>query len=287
MFLNLPKIEPQLRQWFDSVEPLWTNNARTITKSWLKEGLKLRCITRDLKWGIPVPLKEYENKVFYVWFDAPIGYISITSRYTKDWKEWWLQKDESKKIELFQFMAKDNVPFHSVMFPSTLLGVNKGHTLVSRIISTEYLNYENGKFSKSRGIGVFGNDAQNTGIDSDIWRFYLASSRPEGGTDSSFSWDDLAARNNSELLNNLGNFINRALMFCEKNFNSTISSIALNNEDLNLLALINREFKGYIISMEKVRYRDAIRHLLAISRFGNLYLQSEQVFLFLIVLKIT
>jgi methionyl-tRNA synthetase len=275
LFLNLPKIEPDLRQWIESVDLMWTNNARVITKSWIKEGLKPRCITRDLKWGISVPLSGFEKKVFYVWFDAPIGYISITSRYTKEWKKWWQPNDESTKVELFQFMAKDNVPFHSVMFPSTLIGINKGYTLVSRIMATEYLNYEDGKFSKSRGIGVFGNDARETGIDADVWRFYLAASRPEG-QDSNFSWNDLATRNNSELLNNLGNFINRALVFCEKNFNSTIADICLNSEDLILLALVNREIKGYITSMEKARYRDAIRHTLSISRQGNLYMQTEQ-----------
>jgi len=275
LFLDLPKIEPKLREWIDSVDMMWTNNARVITKAWLREGLKSRCITRDLKWGIPVPLKGFESKVFYVWFDAPIGYISITNRYTKDWRQWWQPKDESVKVELFQFMAKDNVPFHSVMFPSTLLGVNKGHTLVSRIMATEYLNYEDGKFSKSRGIGVFGNDAQETGIEADIWRFYLASARPEG-QDSSFSWNDLATRNNSELLNNLGNFANRALVFCEKNFDSIIGNITLNADDLILLALINREIKGYVSSMEKTRFRDGIRHMLAVSRQGNLYMQTEQ-----------
>lgn len=275
LFIDLPKIEPKLREWIESVDMMWTNNARVITKSWLKEGLKSRCITRDLKWGIPVPLAGYESKVFYVWFDAPIGYISITSRYTKEWRKWWQPTDESAKVELFQFMAKDNVPFHSVMFPSTLLGVNKGHTLVSRIMATEYLNYEDGKFSKSRGVGVFGNDAQDTGIEADIWRFYLASTRPEG-QDSSFSWNDLAARNNGELLNNLGNFANRALVFCEKNFKSTIANIALNADDLILLALINREIKGYVTSMEKTRYRDGIRHLMGISRHGNVYMQTEQ-----------
>lgn len=276
LFIDLPKIEPDLRQWIDSVDAHWTHNARTITKSWLREGLKSRCITRDLKWGIPVPLKGFESKVFYVWFDAPIGYISITSKYTKEWKQWWQPEDNSKKIELFQFMAKDNVPFHSVMFPSTLLGVNSGYTMVSRIIATEYLNYEDGKFSKSRGIGVFGNDAQDTGIPADIWRFYLAAARPEG-QDSSFSWNDLATRNNSELLNNLGNFINRALVFCERSFNSTIATIILNPDDLILIALINRELKGYITSMERTKYRDAIRHLLGISRQGNMYMQAEQV----------
>lgn len=274
LFIDLPKIEPKLRMWIEATDSHWTHNARVITKAWLREGLKSRCITRDLKWGIPVPLKDFESKVFYVWFDAPIGYISITSRYTKEWRQWWQPKGDSK-VELFQFMAKDNVPFHSVMFPSTLLGVNKGHTLVSRIMATEYLNYEDGKFSKSRGLGVFGNDAQETGIEADVWRFYLAVSRPEG-QDSSFSWNDLAARNNSELLNNLGNFVNRALVFCEKNFNSTIGQITLNADDLILLALINREVKGYVNSLEKTKYRDGIRHLLAVSRHGNLYMQTEQ-----------
>lgn len=274
LFIDLPKIEPKLRTWIETVDSNWTHNARVITKAWLKEGLKSRCITRDLKWGIPVPMKGFESKVFYVWFDAPIGYVSITSRYTKEWRQWWQPKGESK-VELFQFMAKDNVPFHSVMFPSTLLGINKGHTLVSRIMATEYLNYEDGKFSKSRGIGVFGNDAQETGIDADVWRFYLAAARPEG-QDSSFSWNDLAARNNSELLNNLGNFVNRALVFCEKNFDSTVGKITLNADDLNLLALINREVKGYTTSMEKTRFRDGIKHLLAVSRQGNIYMQVEQ-----------
>lgn len=273
LFLDLPKIEPRLRAWVETVDIMWTNNARVITKAWLKEGLKSRCITRDLKWGIPVPLKDFEKKVFYVWFDAPIGYISITSKYTKEWRQWW--QPTKAKVELYQFMAKDNVPFHSVMFPSTLLGVNKGYTLVSHIFSTDYLNYEDGKFSKSRGIGVFGNDAQDTGIDADIWRFYLAANRPES-QDSSFSWDDLASRNNSELLNNLGNFINRALVFCERNFGSTISTINLNKSDLILIALINRELKEYVSSMEKARYRDAIRHALGISRHGNQYMQTEQ-----------
>lgn len=142
-------------------------------------------------------------------------------------------------------------------------------------MATEYLNYEDGKFSKSRGLGVFGNDAQDTGIPADVWRFYLAAARPEA-QDSSFSWNDLVARNNSELLNNLGNFINRALVFCEKNFNSTISAIQLTEDEHNLLALINREIKGYILSMEKAKMRDGVRHTLSVSRHGNQYLQSQQ-----------
>lgn len=286
LFLDLPKIEPRLREWVERSEAGWTQNARVITRAWLKEGLKARCITRDLKWGIPVPLEGYDNKVFYVWFDAPIGYISITSRYCKEWQKWW-QPDTPNtgaRVDLYQFMAKDNVPFHSIMFPASLLAADQGYALVSHIMATEYLNYEDGKFSKSRGIGVFGNDAQNTGIPADVWRFYLSATRPEG-QDSSFSWSDLQARNNNELLKNLGNFVNRALVFCEKFFDSTIPPMTLlvdggeNGErggDYTLLALINREIRGYVNQMEKARMRDGIRHLLQISRYGNQFMQSEQ-----------
>lgn len=178
-------------------------------------------------------------------------------------------------MDLYQFMAKDNVPFHSVMFPSTLLGLNQGHTMVSHLMATEYLNYEDGKFSKSRGIGVFGNDAQSTGIPSDVWRFYLASARPEG-QDSNFSWSDLVTRNNSELLNNLGNFVNRALMFCEKNYSSTVAEVRLSALDEQLLAAVNRECQSYVRSMETAKFRDGVKHLLAVSRLGNQYLQSQQ-----------
>ncbi|XP_037955736.1 methionine--tRNA ligase, cytoplasmic [Teleopsis dalmanni] len=274
LFIDLPKIEPQLREWVDRTENGWTHNARVITRAWFRDGLKPRCITRDLKWGVPVPHEGFENKVFYVWFDAPFGYVSMTKRYTKEYLQWW-RPAEGINVELFQFMAKDNVPFHSVVWPGILLSINKGHTLVSHLMATEYLNYEDGKFSKSRGIGVFGNDAQDTGIPADVWRFYLASARPEG-QDSSFSWNDLAARNNSELLNNLGNFVNRGLVFCEKNFNSVVPAVNLNNDDSILLALINRELRGYINSLEKARLRDGIRHLLSISRHGNGYMQTQQ-----------
>lgn len=142
-----------------------------------------------------------------MWFDAPIGYMSISKAYTKDYNKWW-KPDEGTDVTLYQFMAKDNVPFHGILFPAILLGANRNYITVSHLMATEYLNYEDGKFSKSRGIGVFGNDARDTKIPSDVWRFYLLYIRPEA-QDSCFSWNDLATKNNSELLNNLGNFINR------------------------------------------------------------------------------
>jgi methionyl-tRNA synthetase len=157
LFLNLTQQQPILEKWVTcaSENGSWSANSTKITQSWLKEGLKPRCITRDLKWGTPVPKKGYEDKVFYVWFDAPIGYLSITANYTQDWELWWKNPEN---VKLFQFMGKDNVPFHTVIFPSTLLGTNEKWTLLHHISTTEYLLYENGKFSKSRGVGVFGNN---------------------------------------------------------------------------------------------------------------------------------
>ncbi|KAL3859984.1 hypothetical protein ACJMK2_010161 [Sinanodonta woodiana] len=188
-------------------------------------------------------------KVFYVWFDAPIGYISITANYTDHWKKWW---KNPQQVELYNFLGKDNVPFHSVIFPCTLLGADDGYTIVNHMIATEYLNYEDGKFSKSRGTGVFGNQAKDTGIPADIYRFYLLYIRPET-QDSSFSWDDFLLKNNTELLNNLGNFINRALKFVDSNFGGVIQQMDLTSDEFNLLALINRELHTYIENMEQAK----------------------------------
>ncbi|XP_015117336.1 methionine--tRNA ligase, cytoplasmic [Diachasma alloeum] len=273
-FLDLPKIQPNLKEWASKAEKFWSNVARAVTRPWLRDGLKQRCITRDLKWGIPVPLEGFRDKVFYVWFDAPLGYISITKRYTQEYERWWKPREDTK-VDLYQFMAKDNVPFHAIMFPATLLAADQGHTLVKHIMATEYLNYEDTKFSKSRGIGVFGTDARETGIPADVWRFYLTYIRPES-QDSNFNWVDLATKNNSELLNNFGNFVNRALTFAVKNFKGVVPEMEIREEDLQVLALVQRELSQYIVAMEQGKFRDGVRHLLAISKHGNQYMQSQQ-----------
>ncbi|XP_071825552.1 methionine--tRNA ligase, cytoplasmic-like [Apostichopus japonicus] len=274
LFLDLPRLESRLQSFLDksTTEGDWTSNAKMITSSWIRDGLKPRCITRDLKWGTPVPLEPYTDKVFYVWFDAPIGYPSITANYTPDWEKWWKNPDE---VQLYQFMAKDNVPFHSVVFPCSLLGCGEKWTLVNHLIATEYLNYEDSKFSKSRGVGVFGNHAEQTGIPADIWRFYLLFIRPES-QDSYFNWDDFVLKNNSELLNNLGNFINRGLMFLEKNFGGLVQELKLEQLDCQLLAAVSQELKQYVSLLEKVRIKEALRHVLNISRLGNQHIQVTQ-----------
>jgi len=241
----------------------------------MKNGLQPRCITRDLKWGTKVPKEGFEDKVFYVWFDAPIGYISITAKYTNEWKKWWQNPD---LVQHYEFMAKDNVPFHSVVFPATLIGSESKTvkwTMVKHLMATEYLNYEEGKFSKSRGIGVFGNDVATTKIPSDIWRFYLIYTRPENA-DSSFKWDDLMLKNNSELLANLGNFCNRALKFCKEYFGGKVSEVNFLEKDKEILVEINEHLQRYCDGMENCNQRESIFEVLNISRKGNQLMQAEK-----------
>ncbi|GAA35304.2 methionyl-tRNA synthetase [Clonorchis sinensis] len=173
LFLDLPKIEPKLAEFVEkrayNPTSLWTTNARTISSTWIRDGLKPRCITRDLNWGVPVPLEEYKNKVFYVWFDAPIGYLSITANYTPEWRHWWQptpkQISETGPIELFQFMAKDNVPFHAIIFPACLLAANAGHTLVRHLLSTGFVRIPpKSGYSSFVGVIFLENDPQMIGL---------------------------------------------------------------------------------------------------------------------------
>ncbi|XP_020266926.1 probable methionine--tRNA ligase [Asparagus officinalis] len=281
LFLELPALSGKLEEYINtmSVAGGWSQNAIQTTHAWLKEGLKSRCITRDLKWGVPVPHDKYKDKVFYVWFDAPIGYVSITACYTPEWEKWWKNPEN---VELYQFMGKDNVPFHTVMFPSTLLGTDESWTLMKTISVTEYLNYEAGKFSKSKGIGVFGNDAKDTKIPAEVWRYYLLSNRPEV-SDTLFTWTDLQAKLNSELLNNLGNFINRVLSFIAKPAGSGYGSIIPDVQNAeshqltkNLGETVGKLVDQYLDAMEKVKLKQGLKTAMSISSEGNAYLQESQ-----------
>nr|GEV09805.1 probable methionine--tRNA ligase [Tanacetum cinerariifolium] len=286
LFLELPLLEAKLCEYIKkmSVEGGWSQNAIHATNAWLKEGLRQRCITRDLKWGVPVPLEKFKEKVFYVWFDAPIGYVSITKCYTEEWEKWWKNPEN---VELYQFMGKDNVPFHTVMFPSTLIGTGESWTMMKTISVTEYLNYEAGKFSKSKGVGVFGNDAKDTGIPVEVWRYYLLTNRPEV-SDTLFTWADLQAKLNSELLNNLGNFINRVLSFIAKpdlgagkgsGYNSIIPDApGAESHPLTkaLAEKIGNYVDQYVEAMEKVKLKQGLKIAMSISGEGNAYLQESQ-----------
>lgn len=213
--MDLKQIEPELKEWAEKRMPFWSHNAQSITKDWLGRGLKARSITRSLKWGIPVPKKGFTDRVFYVWFDAPIGYISITAEYLGEgYRDWWFQPAVT---DLYQFMGKDNVPFHSMMFPASLLGTRQQVTTVKHISATEYLLYEGKKFSKSNGVGVFCDSLPATEIEASLWRFYLIAIRPEQ-SDASFEWKEFADVVNKQLLGNFGNFFQRLLSLATSKF---------------------------------------------------------------------
>ena len=271
LYINLPKALPLLQKWMDkaSVEGFWAKNAIQITNSWIRDGLQERCITRDLKWGIPVPKEGFEDKVFYVWFDAPIGYISITANATDNWEYWWRDPENT---ELFQFIGKDNIPFHTVIFPSSLLATGEKWTMLHHMSSTEYLNYEGGKFSKSRGIGIFGNDVQETGIPADVWRFYMFYNRPEK-QDFTFTWKDFQEKINKELIGNLSNLVNRTLTFVKRFYDGNLGEGALDEE---LKAQIIEKEKEITDSLERADERDALRAIFALSDIGNKAFQASE-----------
>jgi len=286
LYIDLPGIVPQYEPWMQkaSVEGQWSNNAVQMTKGWLRDGLQERAITRDLKWGIPVPKAGFEDKVFYVWFDAPIGYISITKCFTDltgaDWKNWWLEQND---IELFQFIGKDNIPFHTVIFPCSLIASGKDWVKLHHISSSEYLNYESGKFSKSKGIGVFGSDAKDSGIPADMWRFYIFYNRPEKN-DALFTWKDFQERVNSELVGNLCNLINRTLTFVSRYYDGVIpqrDGMASAREDVRSVTEGLRAAAKYSIEkitalLEEAELRDAFHELFALSTVANKAFQDGE-----------
>ncbi len=271
LYINLPKALPLLKEWLDkaSIDGFWAKNAIQITNSWIRDGLQERCITRDLKWGIPVPREGFEDKVFYVWFDAPIGYISITANASKDWGYWWRDPENT---ELFQFIGKDNIPFHTVIFPASLLATGEKWTMLYHMSSTEYLNYEGGKFSKSKGIGIFGNDVQETGIPADVWRFYMFYNRPEN-SDFTFTWKDFQEKLNKELIGNLSNLVNRTLTFVKRFYDG---NLGIGDIDEELAKEIVSKEKEITDNLERAEERAGIRGIFELSDIGNKAFQAGE-----------
>jgi len=278
IFLELDKLQPEVETFFQesAVAGVWSANGKSITAGWLKGGLQPRSITRDMKWGTAVPLPGYEEKVIYSWFDACIGYVSITACYTGQWENWWRNPED---VRLHQFIGKDNVVYHSVIFPATQLGTHDPWTKLHHLSTTDYLTYEGGRFSKSRGTGVFGDSAQKTGVPSDVWRFFLLSVRPETG-DSEFAWDSFISANNNLLLKNLGNFGSRVLKFISSgHYNNIVPdwltyhepAFGTSKEEVNVL------LAQYIRELDAVKLCSALSTVLQISQRGNPFLQSSKL----------
>lgn len=271
LYIDLPKIKTKLEEWIknSTASKNWNTNALKMTNAFLRDGLKERAITRDLKWGIPVPKKGYENKVFYVWFDAPIGYISITKNIVKNWESWWKNNEQ---VNLIQFIGKDNILFHTVIFPCIEIGSKENWTILNQLSSSEYLNYENLKFSKSEGTGIFGNDVITTGIPSDVWRFYIYYNRPEK-SDFQFMWQDLMERVNTELIDNFSNLVNRVLTFQKKFFGDVIETIEIQNK---FWKQIIPKYNKILNLFKKTELKSALKEILKISSLGNKIFQDNE-----------
>lgn len=278
LFLNLPKLEKQLAEWVKSKEPFWPDVAYSIAQKWLKEGLRPRCITRDLKWGFPVPKKGFEDKVFYVWFDAPIGYLGITKQWAdekpgeRNWKDWWL---DAKDVYYVQFMGKDNVPFHSISFPATLLGTGENWTKVDYLKGMSYLTFEGGKFSKSEQRGVFAEDAVKE-FPADYWRYWLISNAPEA-SDSSFTFDLFAGVVNKDLNGVLGNFVSRVMKMTASKIGAEVPAGGEMTEvEEKLIADLQEKADNYCKYMEGLEFKKAMNELRAIWVDGNNYISATE-----------
>ena len=278
LFLNLPKIEPKLREWLKTKEAFWPEVAYSIAQKWIKEGLQPRCITRDLKWGFPVNKAGYEDKVFYVWFDAPIGYIGITKQWSdekpeeRNWKDWWYGAKDVRHVE---FMGKDNVPYHAITFPATLLGTGEPWTQVDYLKGFSYLTYEGGKFSKSEQRGIFAEDAVKE-FPADYWRYWLMSNVPES-SDSSFSFDLFAGVVNKDLNGVLGNFVSRVLkMTASKIGNEVPAGGELTSVENELIANLQQHTDDYFKYMNELEFRKALNELRAIWVEGNNYISVSE-----------
>ncbi len=277
LFLLQSKLVDKLKNWIDSKKD-WPNLVRSIAYKWLEEGLQDRCITRDLEWGVPVKnIPNLENKVYYVWFDAPIGYISATKEWSdldtknRDYKNWWYNVDD---VILTQFMAKDNIPFHTLSFPATLMATNKPWKKVDYIKGFNWLTFYGGKFSTSQKRGVFTDKALEI-LPADYWRYYLISRAPES-SDSSFTWEDLQALVNKDLADVLGNFVNRILKFTAKKFGHIVpESIDWTEEEKWLVDNLKILITEYTQNLDKNEFRKASFNLRQIWALGNEYVTKS------------
>ncbi|MBQ3214041.1 MAG: methionine--tRNA ligase [Clostridia bacterium] len=276
IFLNLSKGTEELDKWIETKKDIWRPHVYAEAKKWVNEGLKDRCISRDITWGFPIPLEGYENKVFYVWFDAPIGYISITKELSDEkYKNLWQDRD----AKIYNFVGKDNIQFHTVFFPTMLLE-NGNYNLAHNVVGLNFLNYEGQKFSKSKKIGVFCNALidDNPEIDVDALRAYLTTIIPEN-RDTDYKWEDFKNNCNSELVGKYGNLFNRSLNMIKSYFNCkldyTLDENNLNEFDQELLTAIKEMPTKIAESFEKAELREAYKLIMNYASIGNGYLEKS------------
>lgn len=274
LYLKLSKLSDKVRDWVSSRK--WNKLTVGIANKWLDEGLSDRCITRDLKWGVPVPsvFPNMEGKVFYVWFDAPIGYLSITKELLGDgYKDWWLESCGASDVRYVEFMGKDNVPFHSIMFPATLIGASDDYKKVDTLKGLSYLNFNGGKFSKSANRGIFADSAIEE-FPADYWRYWLVKNAPETD-DTDFSFERFADEINKDLNDVLGNFVLRILKFYSSKIGTEVLySPVFGEVENSLLEELQNRVNAYTNYLSEMEFRKAMAELRAIWVMGNTYIDE-------------
>ena len=271
-YLPLNDYEQMLREWILEGHKEWKTNVYGQCKSWLDGGLQPRAVSRDLDWGIPVPVEGAEGKVLYVWFDAPIGYISATKELTPDWEKYWKSED----TKLVHFIGKDNIVFHCIVFPS-MLKAHGEYILPENVPSNEFLNLEGDKISTSRNWAVWAHEyLEDMPGKEDVLRYVLCANAPET-KDNDFTWKDYQARNNNELVAVLGNFVNRALVLTQKYYGGVVPQCGeLTEYDKQTIAELSTIKASLENNIENYRFREALKDAMNFSRIGNKYLADSE-----------
>ena len=272
-YLPLDKHEPFLKKWILEDHKEWKANVYGQCKSWIDQGLQPRAVSRDLNWGVPVPVEGADGKVLYVWFDAPIGYISATKELTPEWEKYW--KDPESRM--LHFIGKDNIVFHCIVFPS-MLKAEGSYNLPENVPANEFLNLEGDKISTSRNWAVWLHEYLEDFKDQqDVLRYVLCANAPET-KDNDFTWKDFQARNNNELVAILGNFVNRAMVLTHKYYNGKVPAMGAVIEDFDKesLAEIDVIVKKVQASLDQFRFREAVKEMMNLARLGNKYLADTE-----------
>jgi methionyl-tRNA synthetase len=275
-FFDLPRFSDSLSQYIDSSAQL-PENARNFSKRWLKEGLHPRALTRDNRWGIPAPFPGAEDKTIYVWLEAVLGYVSAAVEWAErngrpeEWKTFWFGRD-TKNVH---FIGKDNIPFHTIIFPALLLATKDPYVLPWQVSSTEFILFDNKKLSKSHRIGVWVDEALRV-APADYWRYLLIAIRPET-KDANFTWKDFQARLNADLNDVLGNFIHRTLTFIKNNFSGLIPAPGeFNERDKATIAKLQESPRKASVALDQCKLREGLSTVIDLARDGNLYLSESE-----------
>ena len=272
-YLPLDKWEPMLRQWILEEHKEWKPNVYGQCKSWIDMGLQPRAVSRDLDWGVPVPVEGADGKVLYVWFDAPIGYISNTKELLPDtWEKWW----KDPETRMLHFIGKDNIVFHCIVFPA-MLKAEGSYNLPENVPANEFLNLEDDKISTSRNWAVWLHEyLEELPGKQDVLRYVLTANAPET-KDNNFTWKDFQARNNSELVAILGNFVNRAMVLVHKYFDGKVPACGeLTDYDKESMAEVNASIAHLAENLDNFRFREALKDAMNIARVGNKYLADTE-----------